>query len=354
MRIIKTIKKNIWREFLEKNAGCGGTEFLLSPDWFAGIEKDGKTALTLFVVKDLDYNQKELLSEDILAAIVLLKKPVARRFFYWYAPRGPLLKGDLEEEKQQAVAKFLIKAISRLDRKALFLKLEPANRGKIFWRKIFAELFCFSFWRVKKVSGVQPQQTVILPLKQREEDLLRNFHQKTRYNIRLAGKKGVKVEEGGVKDLSVFWDLLQTTAHRDGFRVHAKKHYENLLSLNSDFIKIFLASYHGEVIAAALVSFYGNKATYLHGASDNKWRNLMAPHLLQWEIIKVAKKKGYQFYDFYGIDEKKWPGVTRFKLGFSKKIINYAGTYDIIFRSMMYRIYMVVKFLKSVRAQIRK
>lgn len=343
MRIIKTIEKSIWQEFLEKNAGSSGTEFLLSPEWSAGIEKDGKVALSLFVAKDFDYSQKELLSDDILAAIVLIKKTVARRFFYWYAPRGPLLRQGLSDKRQQEVVKFLIKAISRLDRKALFLKLEPANRGKIFWHKTWAKLFHFALWRVKMVEAVQPQKTVVLDLCPEEEELLKSFHQKTRYNIRLAVKKGVKIEEGKSKDFPAFWSLMEKTAQRDGFRIHNKGHYENLLNLDNNFIKLFLASYQEKVIAAAFVSFYGNRATYLHGASDNKWRNLMAPHLLQWEVIKVAKKRGCKLYDFYGIDEKKWPGVTRFKLGFSKKIISYAGTYDIIFRSVIYRMYGLIK-----------
>jgi lipid II:glycine glycyltransferase (peptidoglycan interpeptide bridge formation enzyme) len=73
----------------------------------------------------------------------------------------------------------------------------------------------------------------------------------------------------------------------------------------------------------------------------------MAPHLLHWEIIRQAKQLGYHFYDFWGIDEKKWPGLTRFKKGFGGKIIEYPGTFDLVFNKFWYQLYRLGKIFKN-------
>jgi lipid II:glycine glycyltransferase (peptidoglycan interpeptide bridge formation enzyme) len=138
---------------------------------------------------------------------------------------------------------------------------------------------------------------------------------------------------------------MSMTGERDAFRIHDKKHYKNMLGA-SENIKLFFATYEGKNIAAGLFCFFGNRVTYMHGASDNEARNLMAPYLLQWEIIKRAKKEAYKYYDFYGIDEKKWPGVTRFKVGFGGFVKEYPGTYDFIFRPAIYNFYEQLRKLK--------
>jgi lipid II:glycine glycyltransferase (peptidoglycan interpeptide bridge formation enzyme) len=344
MKIIKGINKHIWEKFVILNHGISGSEFLLSPSWFEIVKKEESVCQVLAVVRDINYENVELKVEDVLALVVLIKKPLKRSFFYWYAPRGPLLNHSLKEDEQKKVVRFLISAILRLERKALFLKIEPALRGKKFWQTIFSGGLIANPYRIRRVNPVQPKKTVTLDLNKDLDDLLSEMHQKTRYNIRLSKKKGVLVKEGSDKDFSEFWRLMQETGARDGFRIHDENHYRNLLSNNnSDFIKLYFAEHGGRKIALALVSFFGKKATYLHGASDSKYRNLMAPHLLQWTIIKEAKEKGNKVYDFYGIDEKKWPGVTRFKLGFSKQEKKYAGAYDVVFRPAMYRVYKLLK-----------
>lgn len=183
------------------------------------------------------------------------------------------------------------------------------------------------------------------------------MHQKTRYNIRLAQKKGVIIKEGSANpdesaaDLKEFWRLLQATGERDNFRLHPFSHYEKLLKINSTtpgFIKLFLASYEGKNIAGGIFSFYGDKATYLHGASDNQYRNLMAPYLLQFSLMQKAQKEGYRYYDFYGIDEKKWPGVTRFKLGYGGRVFEYLGTSDFILRPFFYRFYELARKIRRL------
>jgi len=207
-------------------------------------------------------------------------------------------------------------------------------------------------------SGIQPAETIVLDLVDHTEDeLLAAMHEKTRYNIRLAERRGVIVGRGSLetkeKDFCIFLRLLQETAARDGFRTHPRGYYEKLLETQShDFSnELFFAEYNGEVLAAAIVNFYhpeagAASATYLHGASSGRHREVMAPHLLQWRIIREARRRGCAQYDLWGIDERRWPGVTRFKRGFGGRAIAYPRSADIVYRPLLYAAYRIARKIK--------
>lgn len=294
-----------------------GAELAQSWQWGGLMKKEGAKIVRVGVRAN----------GKIIAVALFIKKPIGGGFFYWYAPRGPL--GEPE-----AVG-FLLAEFAAREKKALFFRIEPEA--------------ALPLARVIKVLPVQPQKTLFLDLSRSEEELSAALHQKTRYNIRLAEKKGVKIIAGGAGDLPEFWRLISLTGERDGFRPHGREHYQNMLQSGADFIKLFFARYEGKNIAAGLFGFWGGRATYLHGASDNEFRNVMAPYLLQWTAIKAARAAGCRHYDFYGIDEKKWPGVTRFKLGFGGFVREYPGTFDLVARPMAYRLY---GFLRRLRRAI--
>ena len=226
---------------------------------------------------------------------------------------------------------------------AIFLKIEPRWEETEENKKLLEEL------GFKKSSKeIQPSKTLILDLTKSEDELLKNMHSKTRYNIRLSEKHGVKIKEaGGDSSASLgmgfekFRQILNKTAKRDKFFTHPKEYYRKLLDINTDDFKnkLFLAEHKNKLIAGAIVNFFGKRATYLHGASSYKNRQLMAPHLLHWQIIQEAKNQGLEEYDFWGIDEKKWPGITRFKKGFGGKEVQYIGAYDLVFNQFWYKIY---------------
>jgi len=189
-------------------------------------------------------------------------------------------------------------------------------------------------------NGIQPKKTLILDIMKSEQELLEKMHHKTRYNINLAIKKGVKISIEK-KNFAEFWRLMQETTKRDGFRSHQKDYYKKLLEIPCT--ELFVAEHENKIIAANIVVFYNKTAIYLHGTSDHEHRNLMATPLLQWEQIKEAKKRGCVEYDFWGIDENKWPGVTRFKKSFNGKEITYLGAYDLIFQPIWYKIYKIAR-----------
>jgi peptidoglycan pentaglycine glycine transferase (the first glycine) len=270
---------------------------------------------------------------ELVAAATLIKKPIGLGLGYYYCPKGPIVKAT--NHKKQA-SKVLIDHIRDLANKenCVFLRFEPALAPEL------------DGCMVERTIDVQPSRTIILDLSRSEDELLADMHHKTRYNIRLAGKKGVEIRTGK-EDLPAFLGLVSQTAERDGFRLHSPRHYERLSDLS--FMMIYSAVYEGKVIAANMVSFFGGTATYVHGASGNEHRNLMAPFLLQWQAIRDAKAKGLSHYDFYGIDEAKWPGVTRFKRGFGGEEKVFPGTFDLVFDRIIYGGY---KWLRTIRRKL--
>lgn len=327
--------------FIKSAADTRGAEFLQSWRWGEILKAEGVEVLRVGVRST---------GGEILAAATIIKRPLPGGYAYWYSPRGAVFKPGLAEEKSRALENFLYEEIRKIDSGAIFLRIEPEElkesekdaSAMSNGLKTASDRF-----KIKKTLDLQPKQTLILNLADSEEELLKRLHQKTRYNISLAAKKGVEIKEGSAADFSEFWRLMNLTGARDNFRLHGVEHYRNLLT-PSDFIKLFFASYNGKNIAAGLFCFWGGRATYLHGASDNEFRNVMAPYLLQWSVIKKAKESGYKYYDFFGIDEKKWPGVTRFKLGFGGRIENYPGTYDVIFHPVLYSLYEFVRKLRRL------
>lgn len=317
MELFKLNEPKQLDEFIIKNSAEAGAEFLQSFAWGEISLKEGEE-----VFRSGAAHQGKL-----LAVATLIKKNLPLNNFYWYAPRGPL--------GSAAGIAFLISAIKKLKPRPVFLRFEPSRLESANPEFI-------------KSADLQPQKTLLLDLATSEEALLKAMHPKTRYNIRLAEKKDIEIVSGTASDFAEFWRLLSLTGERDAFRLHSKKHYQNLIGANQEFIKLFFARYQGKNIAAGLFSFFGDKVTYLHGASDNEFRNLMAPYLLQWEIIKMARSAGYKYYDFYGIDEKKWPGVTRFKLGFGGREVSYQGTFDVVFKPGAYRLYRLARKIRRL------
>jgi peptidoglycan pentaglycine glycine transferase (the first glycine) len=202
--------------------------------------------------------------------------------------------------------------------------------------------------------NIQPPRTLIVDIQGSEEDILARMKQKTRYNIRLAGKKGVTVRSW--TDLQAFHDMMLTTGGRDGFGVHSLEYYQRAYDLLQPGGKceILVAEYEGKPLAALFVASHGNRAYYLYGASTDEERNRMPAYLLQWEAMKWAKAHGCEEYDLWGVpDEEKatleanfekrqdglW-GVYRFKRGFGGQLKRAAQAMDRVYNPLLYWAYL--------------
>lgn len=315
-----TKDKQHWNDFVRKNKTGS---FLQSWQWAD------------FTLKLHDKGWRFLIEDDsgILAAFFIVKKNLKLKQSQLSCPRGPVIKNGLNVEEQTQVLKLMEKKITELaDReKVMVFQCDPFTTKKSLAEKLINLGFNSA------PRNDQPKYTLILPLEKDAEELLKQMHQKTRYNIRLAEKKGVKIVIDNSR-LDDFFAILQKTESRQKVKFFSKKYFAEILKL--DFVKLYLAEFKGKIIAANIMVFYNDTATYLFGGTDNEYRKHMAPHLLQWQAILDAKKQGFLKYDFWGAapanvtgHEKKWAGVTRFKQGFAPKIdlTKYIGTYEKIY-----------------------
>ncbi|MDD4412598.1 MAG: peptidoglycan bridge formation glycyltransferase FemA/FemB family protein [Patescibacteria group bacterium] len=321
MRIKFLDNEIAWENFLNNFSEA---DFLHSFEW----GKINKPARYLAVIND---------NGQALAAAILLEKR-ALIWKYFYSPRSPLFVNDITAEQKKDCLVFLSDFLSINYKNCLFWRLEP-DIDLNDLKKCALDDFV-------KTIDLQPAKTLYLDLRFSENNLLEAMHSKTRYNIRLSEKKNLIVREAKRDEFDEFWKLMKETGSRDAFGVHSKNHYQKILDSSNGKFKLYVAIWNHKIIAAGIFSFVGKTVTYLHGASSSANRNLMAPYALHWFLIRLAKKLGFLRYDFYGIDEHKWPGVTRFKNGFGGIIKEYAGTFDFVINSGYYNLY---KKLRAIR-----
>lgn len=334
--------KDKWNKFILENRGS----FLQSFEWGQIQEKTGREVWRMWVVDEkIDENQPIFAAQIIKHGLPFVKKG------YLYSPHGPVYRrgiiekinniyGNFVQKKKEYFNDFL-KAVEGLCEKenAIFFKMEPLLKSQMHREYL-------SGTELKKSDKeIQPSETIILDLQKSEEELLAEMKPKTRYNINLAQRHGVKIvkaHDGAQFDK--FWNLMKETARRDKFFLHSKEYYQRLSEAKSENFKneIYLAILRDKVLAAAMINFFNGRAVYLHGASSSENRNVMAPYLLHWEIMKDAKSSGFKEYDFWGIS-KKWPGVTRFKQGFGGMERRYLGAFDLAVDRFWYLIYSFAK-----------
>ncbi len=183
---------------------------------------------------------------------------------------------------------------------------------------------------------------VLLDISKPEEELIKNFSSKTRYNTKLAAKKGVKVRiENSEDGFENFFKLLSETAKRQKFSIHSKKYYKNAYEIFSaeGLANILIAYYENEPLVAWMLFNYQNTMYYPYGGSSTKHRNLMASNLMAWEAIKLAKKKNTTVFDMWGATNDKdspWWGFTRFKLGYGGDLVEYMPSRDFVVSKSIY------------------
>lgn len=267
-------------------------------------------------------------------SLLLRKLPYGLPKSIGYASRGPTFA------ETRHLTPFL-EGLERVAKKegAFLLKVDPPVRKEE--RDVDAAFRARGYLPNEKpgFGGEQPRCNMILPLAGRTEDeILAGFKQKWRYNIRLAEKKGVEVTlDAPREDLAAFHALYRTTATRDGFTGRPLAYFEAMWDLLHPRGEAYLtvARYEGTPIAAAINTRIGDRETYLYGASSNEHRNVMAPHLVQWRMIRRALEDGKRLYDFRGVSPKTGEsdahleGLNRFKEGFAAEFVEYVGEYDL-------------------------
>lgn len=321
------------------NGQCPDGGFLQSEAWCAFEEREGHPTV-------------HFEGEGLWANIIEYTLPVAGK--YWYVPRGPVFERTTHNVQLTTGEREVRMTNDELRRQEWRKILDEAKKKGIGWIRVEpkseedADLlreWSKPYGVRKALHDMQPREILVVDISKSEDEILAGMKVKTRYNVRLAEKRCVEISQNRDEvSLREFLRMIRETANRNGIATHSEGRYRNFLeAFPTETLELFTARRDGRVLAAALVSFFGDTATYLHGASSDDDRGSMAPFLLQFCAMKEAKRRGCMRYDLGGVDmtgkRASLVGVTRFKVGFAEtvKAISFPGTYDIVlFRSRFF------------------
>jgi peptidoglycan pentaglycine glycine transferase (the first glycine) len=291
------------------------------------------------------------------AALVLLRAlPVAgfsSRLRVLYVPKGPLLDWSNAGLRRQ-----VLKDLAALARRqgAIFVKIDPdvvtgsgpadetSPQVDPAAEQVLADLHSLG-WQYSQ-EQIQFRNTVLVDLAPDPDELLNRMKQKTRYNIRLAERKGVKIRPGSRDDLPLLYRMYAETAVRDGFVIREEGYYRSVWEtfMQAGKAQPLIAEVEGEPVAGVVLFYLEKRAWYMHGMSRPQHREKMPNYLLQWEAMLRAKAAGCLSYDLWGAPEvfaesdPMW-GVYRFKEGLGGTVVRTVGAYDFPVRPTLYTLY---------------
>jgi len=283
----------------------------------------------------------------------ILFRPTIPGFSMAYIPKGPVYwTNPTESIAENTWFWEEVDALCKQQR-SVFLKVEPD-----LWLGVNG--FTNKNLQITPLNGflqsdlsIQPMRTIVVDLNINEESLLGRMKQKTRYNIRLALKKGIVVRPSS--NIDIFYELMKVTSERDAFGIHDREYYRLAYELFHSIgeCELLVAGYEGKVIAGLMVFAHGQRAWYFYGASSDEYRELMPTYLLQWEAMRWARDRGCIEYDLWGVPDEDelslesnfqnrsdglW-GVYRFKRGFGGQLQRAPGPWDRVYQSLLYRIF---------------
>jgi peptidoglycan pentaglycine glycine transferase (the first glycine) len=252
----------------------------------------------------------------------------------WYCTKGPWLNWDDGE----AVRAFFDGARAIAARRgAHTIKIEPEvsdERDDV--KKLLGGI---GFQKAR--YDLNFKHTLLIDLTEPEEDLLSQMKSKMRYNVRLAGRKGVEVSEPGFEEAwPTFYGWMKEMEDRkEGFTIRRSHEYLRAMMKTMHDTgrgRFFFAAHEGTPLAGIYVFTFGEKCWYMHGASGSEKRNLMPAHRLQWEVMRWAKQHGITYYDMVGVPKPEdmhevdpmW-GVYKFKSGFGGEVVDFLGCLDL-------------------------
>lgn len=307
--------------------------FMQSLRW-AGVKKDG-------------WGSSLILSRDSEGAIrgsmlVLIKKVPIFGWALLYAPRGPVCDPyDRETLEDLMTGVDLLKKKHR----AYMFRMDPYVLASDDRYIAMAREMGFEFTPdMGDFTTIQTRNNYMLNIEGKTPDeVMAGFHQKWRYNIRVAMRHGVECKVCDKSHIDEFYALMQKTGERDEFRIRPKSYFVKMLDELGDYCRLYLCFYEGRAISGAVTTQCGGKTCYVYGASDNELRNVMPNHLMQWTMIQWAIEGGCFVYDFQGIpgytDENSHDyGIYKFKKGFNGEVVEFAGEFDRIYSKLRKRI----------------
>jgi len=304
------------------------------------------------------------------AVSLLIRKLPGLPFCVMYSARGPVC-----DIRDKAVLAELFEGVGQIAReyRAYILRTDPdVPVDDTEFIETYQSLGFAPPIGGDDFDGLQPRHVFRLDISGMDEDaLMAFFSQKTRYNIRLAVKKGVEVRRAGSDEtdaLDAFARIMVETGLRDNFMVRPRAYFGRLLAVMGESARLYMAYYEGQPVAGTICVGFGDKVWYLYGASLNQHRDVMPNYLLQWEMMRWAIERGARVYDFRGVsgdlsEDNPLYGLYRFKKGFNGQLCEFAGEFVRIYRPMVnrlatisekaYKRLMKIKFIIRHRKQVR-
>ncbi|MFA7244802.1 MAG: peptidoglycan bridge formation glycyltransferase FemA/FemB family protein [Candidatus Magasanikbacteria bacterium] len=319
------------KEILQKNDWTTKPDFLQSWEYGDLLKNNGKNVVRY----ELQNNEGTWQFQGVITSLLF-----GLKFFY-------VARVDLNKEAILEINKFL------------------QENNYTFWRVELLSKINLQEINYINVKNRQPEHSWILDLNKSEEKILQEMHSKTRYNIKLASKRGVtsKME----KNIDKYWQLNEMTSKRNDIKSHEKNYLSKLLEMENVYqLNTYLGN---EILSSTILLKYNERMFYLFGASSNKHRNLMAPYLNQFEAIKFAKENNCKFYDFWGIappaekgsndadshhnytwkKENSLAGVAKFKAGFNGQLVSYPKALEIILQPFKYNFFSFLQKLRKLK-----
>lgn len=315
--------------------------FMQSPQW-ANLKSNWKYKVVI------ERNE----SGEIIGSIAfLIRRLPYTKYNIMYAPRGPvcdinnisLLNKLIDDAKQLGA-----------QNNACVLIIDPDVKSE---EKEYVKVLADAGFKGKdgkNFEGTQPRFVFRLDVKEKTiDELMAQFHSKTRYNIRVAQKNGVEVKIVGKEEAKTFYEIMLETGMRDNFVTRPLSYFETMLDSLGENARLYMAYYQGKPIAGTLAVHYGNKVWYLYGASSNAYRNVMPNYLLQFEMIRWAVDEGCDIYDFRGVSGDLSPdnplyGLYKFKKGFSGELVEFIGEFELITKPFIYKSMQKARHILSI------
>lgn len=347
MEIKEITNKENWESFL---LNCGEKTFLHSWNWGEFQKLDGNRVWRIGII-----------SNEQLVAVASVVKISAKRGTFLFIPQGPVvsLAADKKNILEALVHKFI--EIAR-NEKAGFIRVAP------IWPMNPENIGLFKYFNFREAPiHMHAEVTWELDIRPTEDEILTGMRKTTRYLIRQAQKNPdiQIIQSKNIEDLDQFSQIYQETVKRHIFVPFSLDYLRKEFSTFSpdNQISIFLGKYQEEIVSGALIIYWQNMGFYHHGASSSKYSKIPVSYLLQWEAIKEAKKRGCQFYNFWGINENDWKlkigswkfgkhpwtGLTLFKMGFGGYRKEYVKTQDLPLSNSYWLTYAFEKIRKLKR-----
>jgi len=294
---------------------------------------------------------------NLAAAAQMLQRRIripatGRSLCMLYVPKGPLLRDWSDSEFRSRVLNDL--ADFARGEGAIFIKIDPdVNLGIGLPDQKQDDAAGISFVDELKRAGwrfsheqVQMRNTMLIDLRKSEEELLTAMKQKTRYNLRLAERKGVKIRHGGPQGFATLYRMYAETSVRDGFVIRSEEYYRAVWErfFAAGMLTPLIAEVDGEPVAGLMLFTFGKQSWYLYGMSRDKAREWMPNYLLQWEAMKTSRAAGCETYDLWGAPDEfnehdpMW-GVYRFKVGLGAYEARRIGAWDLPIKPLTYLLY---------------